>query len=343
MLRSTVRALASPRRALAILVIALPLQAAQVRLSAEPRAGLLGLAMLLAFVVLGPMSWRALFPAQAGTTTWRAPFGRLVLYATMGAGTVALVGVVAPGLVGIGPTLMTRDAGLLATLALFWVGGYGLGRDIELDGRLRQAHAQVESATRQAEHARLLLLRSQLDPHVLFNTLNAIAEWCRLDGEVAERATLQLAELLRTLLEASRVPSWPLARELALGRALLQLHGIRDPGAIALRLQLDDVPALEVPPMLLLPLCDNAMKHGPGAGHRGEVELGVRRVRDGALVWIENPGRFGGPRDGGEGLASTERRLQLAYGDRARLAVLDAGARTRVELRLPAAGPERGA
>src|SRR4030095_12586183 len=53
---------------------------------------------------------------------------------------------------------------------------------------------------RGAERAELLALRSPLDPHFLFNTLNAIAEWCREDGEIAERAVMRLSAMLRTVL-----------------------------------------------------------------------------------------------------------------------------------------------
>ena len=52
---------------------------------------------------------------------------------------------------------------------------------------------------RAAERAQLLALRAHLDPHFLFNTLNAIAEWCRQDGEIAERAVLQLSSMLRAM------------------------------------------------------------------------------------------------------------------------------------------------
>ena len=60
---------------------------------------------------------------------------------------------------------------------------------------------------RDAESARLLALKNHLDPHFLFNTLNAIAEWCRTDGEVAERAVLQLSSMLRVILEGVQQPT----------------------------------------------------------------------------------------------------------------------------------------
>lgn len=344
LLRSTLRALLAPRRAAAIAVVVVPLVVVQARLSADARAGVLGLVMCVACVLLAPLTWRALFPAgEDRPPTWSAPFGRLVVYATMGAGVVSLIGVVLPRLIGIGETLMTTDVGLLVSVALFLVGGFGLGRDIDLESGLRAARAEVVTLARQAEHARLLALRSQLDPHFLFNTLNAIAEWCREDGIVAEQATLRLSEMLRTILEASRLPAWPLSREIALGRTLFELHAVRDPGAFDVEWKTADLPNVTVPPMILLPLCENAMKHGVGAGHRGTIEVGARREGDAVLLWVDNPGRYAGPRVGGEGLASVAQRLELAYAGAATMTIDAEGERTRVCLRLPGQQPQEQA
>jgi len=90
---------------------------------------------------------------------------------------------------------------MFVSLALFLVGGWGLARDIDLDARLRAAETRAVELTRAAEAAELLALRAHLDPHFLFNTLNAIAEWCLKDGAVAEEAVLKLSAMLRTLLD----------------------------------------------------------------------------------------------------------------------------------------------
>jgi signal transduction histidine kinase len=337
LLRSTLKALLVPRRLVPIVVVAVPLVVVQHRFSAEPWAAPLGAVMCIAFLLLGPLAWRALFPADAlgHRTTFAAPFGRLVLYAMLGAGTVALLGDVVPQWLGIGETLMTSDVSLLVSMALFWVGGYGLGRDIDLELGLATAHARADAFAHEAERARLLALRANLDPHFLFNTLNAIAEWCREDGEVAERATLRLSDMLRTILDASRRSAWPLADELALCRHLFELHLVRGAGAFEL-VEVGAVPAaVQVPPMILLPLCENAVKHGPGAGSRGTIELGTRTHEDGIDLWVENPGTYTGPRVGGEGVELVRSRLAHAYGGRASLTIEGRGDRTRATIHLP--------
>ena len=173
----------------------------------------------------------------------------------------------------MGNTLLTAPTGG-RSLALFLVGGWGLGRDMWLENQLARAEARATLLAREAEGAQLLALRSHLDPHFLFNTLNAIAEWCREDGETAERAVMRLSAMLRTVLAGVRASTWPLAEELALLDTLFELHRFRDPDRVRVTRRLPDpLPDVSVPPMLLLPLAENAVKHGPAAGHAGEIVL----------------------------------------------------------------------
>lgn len=338
LLRSTLRALLLTPRLGPILLMAAVLVAAQWRFShGEPGAVPLGALMCVVFLLVAPVSWRALFPPTLDAPpTFAAPFGRLLVYGLTGAGTVLLVGWALPQRLGIGPTFMTSDVSLMVSMALYWVGGYGLGRHIDLESSLAYERARVRQLSAEAERAQLLALRSHLDPHFLFNTLNAIAEWCREDGEVAEQATLRLSDMLRTVLVATREPAWPLRRELRLAQTLLGLHRIRDPERFTLDCEgLDDAPAIQVPPMILLPLVENAAKHGPNAGHHGPIGLRVRTHADRLELRVDNPGRFAGERLGGEGLQQVRRRLVHAYGDAASVSVHAEGERTIAWISLP--------
>ena len=309
---------------------------AQARFSIDPLATPLGVLMCAVFFFLAPVSWRALFPPGSGTRTFAAPFGRLLVYGVTGAGTVLMVGSVLPEALGMRITFMTSDVSLLVSVALFWVGGYGLGHDIDMERRLLRAEARADVMTLEAERAQLLALRSHLDPHFLFNTLNAIAEWCREDGETAERATLELSSMLRAMLDATRRTSWPLRRELELQTMLLDLHRIRDPEAFTFDNAVPDpVPDVEVPPMVLLPLVENAVKHGPASGHRGVLTLDVVCEGDTVVYELKNPGPYEGPREEGQGLELVRRRLDHAYEGRASFEIRDTGERTRVRVVLP--------
>lgn len=340
--RATLRALVEPRRLLPILVVSVALMTAQVRFSHAPHWASfgLGLLMCLLFIAVAPVSYRVLFPEGLDLSHGGI---RLLLYATVGSGVMLTSGFVLPKLLGMGPTFLTQPTNLAVCGALFLVGGWGLGRDIGFEESLTRERARAARFALEAEQAQLLALRSHLDPHFLFNTLNAIAEWCREDGAVAETAVLRLSTMLRSVLAGVRSATWPLAQELELIRTLFDLHLLRDPDLFQLTL---NIPAgmeeIAVPPLVLLPLAENAVKHGPAAGHRGPLSLDVTARGHEVEVAIENPGPSRGPREGSAGLPTVERRLALAYGGAARL-VLDSGeVRTRVTVTLPRAGPQPG-
>ena len=308
-------------------------------MSREPLAAPIAVAMCIAFVLVAPLSWRVLFPGGLEFTHGAI---RLLIYGAVGVGVVLVVGDTLPKLLSLGPTLLTMRVSLIVCVTLFLVGGWGLGRDIGFEESLARERARAERLADEAERSQLLALRSHLDPHFLFNTLNAIAEWCREDGEVAERAVLQLATILRAILAGVKAPSWPLDDELRLVRGVFALHLLRDPNLFELEWDVPpDVGHLRVPPMILLPIAENAVKHGPARGHRGVIRFSV--VLEGVRLYarVENPGCYGGPRRGSDGLPTVERRLALAYGGEASLTIGAASRpdterdRTRVELALP--------
>jgi signal transduction histidine kinase len=333
-IRSTLRALLHPRRLIPIVLLSSSLVVAQATYSRDPLAIPLGIAMCVAFVIAAPLSWRVLFPDRFNL---RHGGIRLILYGTIAVGTVLSLGVVVPKVFRMAETLLTEPPGLGVSLALFLVGGWGLGRDMWLENELARAEARATLLAREAEGAQLLALRSHLDPHFLFNTLNAIAEWCREDGETAERAVMRLSAMLRTVLAGVRASTWPLADELALLDTLFELHRLRDPDRVRVTRHLPEpLPDVDIPPMLLLPLAENAVKHGPAAGHAGEIVLAARTTADERLVVsIENPGAYRGRRPGGSGIEIVERRLALAYDDQAVLTIAAVGETTRAEVTLP--------
>ncbi len=325
--RATWRALLHPRRLLPILVVCAPLLIAQSRWSIDPGGVAIGVLFCLSFIFIAPVSYRVLFPDGIDFSHGAV---RVVLYGLVGAGVVLTVGAGIPKLVGLGYTFLTERTSLLVISALFLVGGWGLGRDIGFEQRVFRLQAE-------ADRAQLLALKSHLDPHFLFNTLNAIAEWCRIDGEVAEAAVLRLSAMLRAVLEGVKSPLWPLEKELELVDMLFELHLLRDKELFSLERTLPSpLPSVQVPPMSLVSLAENAMKHGPGAGHRGLVQLSVGTEPGQLVIVLENPGPFRGPRAGSEGLPSLRRQLELTWGGSAALIVEAAGeTRTRATLRIP--------
>jgi len=336
-IRSTLRALLEPRRLVPVTLVSISLVVAQASFSDDRLAIPLGVAMCALFVVVAPVSWRVLFPHGLDL---RHGGVRVLLYGAIGVGVVGSGAIVLPGLLGMGRTLLSSRPSMAVSLALFLVGGWGLARDIWLERNLHRAEALAADLAREAERAQLVALRAHLDPHFLFNTLNAIAEWCREDGETAERALLELAAMLRAVLAGVRAPTWSLGEELALVRALFSLHRLRDPHRFRLAWQVPEPPPeVLLPPMLLLPLAENAVKHGPAAGHAGEIGLAVALEGGELVVTIANPGRYRGPRAGASGLEMVERRLALAYDGRGMFRIASEADRTTATVRLPLDGP----
>jgi len=334
---STLRSLLAPRRLLPILLVCVPMVAIQGAYSRDPLAVPLAIAMCVLFVLVAPLSWRLLFPPEIHFSQQAL---RLIGYAGIGTGVVMLIGVLVPKLTGMGHTFLTGRQTLWVCWALCLVGGWGLARDIGQEKSLEQEKARAAALAREVERTHLMAIRSHLDPHFLFNALNAIAEWCREDGEVAERAILRLSSMLRFVLEGVRAPCWPLEKELELTENLFAMHLLRDPDLFELKVAVDpSVRSVPVPPMILLPLAENAVKHGPAAGYRGTIALAFRAKESELLVTLENPGPYRGPREGSDGLPTLRRRLELAYGGRARLVIGGVAERTVIEMVLPMSGP----
>jgi signal transduction histidine kinase len=225
--------------------------------------------------------------------------------------------------VSVGPLLFT-----------VLVGGLGLRHYATREQLARAAAARAE-AQRLAVEAELRLLQAQLEPHMLFNTLANLRGLVREDADRAETMIDRLIVYLRGTLAASRTESVPLSREFAQLRAYLEIMSLRMGPRLAWRLELPA--ALEdaaVPPMLLQPLVENAIKHGlepkVGAGH---IEVVARSTGAGIEIRVEDDG-LGLPVQDGEGLPGepsarpesssyglrhVRERLRAVYGPAARL------------------------
>lgn len=317
-LSSTLRALVAPRRLVPVLLVAAVLVAVQASYGPDPRAALVPLAMTLGFLLLAPAIWRAVLARSP-----RSPLG-LLLFAASAGFVVGVAGVLLPRALSLGPTFLTDAGSLVVAAVLYLAGGWGLGRDIELELDL--------------VHSQLVAVRAHFDPHFLYNTLNAIAEWCREDPVQAEDAILRLSALLEGVFTGLSSRAWPLARELALIEDFVALHRVRDPGALTLVIEAGDR-EVQVPPLALLVLIENAVKHGPRRGHRGELRVQVLAEGAGLRVTVENPGPYS-PGEPGRGLALLRQRLAAAYGARARLTLAAVGERTRATLELPHRSPQ---
>ncbi|HEX9010841.1 MAG TPA: histidine kinase [Holophagaceae bacterium] len=176
---------------------------------------------------------------------------------------------------------------------------------------------EKEAAEARLEEAQWILLRGQLSPHVLFNSLNGLAELVRQDPEAAEQAILDLSELYRALLRHGDRMRAPLEEERKLVARYLAVETLRLGTRLRVTWDWDGaLDRVEAPPFLLQPLVENALKHGL-APHLegGELAISLRRQGEGLCLRVANTGRpmplvLGN----GVGLRNLEARLRLAYG-----------------------------
>lgn len=259
----------------------------------------------------------------------------------------------------VGPLLRPRRGGRLMRgiffgFRRFWflddfalylaVLGAGLARDYSLRLRARyeetvRLQAEAARLSAQLAEARLAALRTQLDPHFLFNTLNAVSALVERDPKGVRRMIARLSELLRRSLEGAATPETPLQRELDFISRYLEIMQIRFQGdlAVEVRVEPDTLDAL-VPTLVLQPLVENAIKHGIAEGeYGGRIEIVARREGEVVVLQVLDDGR-GAPEPivEGLGLRNTRERLEALYGTAYRLEVArrpDRG--TRAEIRLP--------
>jgi hypothetical protein len=164
LLRTTLGILA-PRRLVPIVVIVVPLLFIQWNFSDDANALPLGAVMVVSFLAIAPRSWRWLFPMTRRTSPGASlPVAlRLAAYAAAGIAVVFGIGRLVPHALRMHATFMTHSSSLLVSTALFWVGGWGLARDIDHEANLAAERARTEAVEREAQHALPFALRSHLD------------------------------------------------------------------------------------------------------------------------------------------------------------------------------------
>lgn len=206
--------------------------------------------------------------------------------------------------------------------------------------------ARAQTAHKLTTEAQLQLLRSQLDPHMLFNTLSNLYELIDDSPEQARAMLLHLIGFLRSTLEGSRTSQHALDDEFKLASDYLSLMQIRMGDRLHTRLELpDELKAAPVPAMLLQPLIENAIKHG--LEHRkqgGELSVVAAQEAGQLVLRVRNSGTnesFGldAPRQGGFGLRSVQERLNTLCGpgEHVELTHIHDQDVTQVTLRLPLA------
>ena len=191
--------------------------------------------------------------------------------------------------------------------------------------RMTSGWYRAEAARKELEHSRtqaeLQNLKSQLNPHFLFNTLNNIYSLIQLDTDRAQQAVHDLSRLLRYVLYDSSHPTVPVAAEINFLRDYIELMRIRLPRHVKLFLALPDSPSERpVAPLLFISLVENAFKHGVDNDRPSYISIDIHEIGDQLICRIKNsyfPKSGASDRSGsGIGLKNLSRRLEMLYAGR---------------------------
>lgn len=304
-------------------------------------AVLIGLPLCLLFALISRSTWYMCKTLPLRRTS-------LLRLLTIHAGAAALAGGLWAGMaLSVVPLLPQQwGAGLQAeSFLLFAMGAVtfllgvafhylvlGLEQSRRADGRAADARAL-------AKEAELRALRAQIDPHFLFNSLNSVAALVGSDPAGARRMCLNLAGFLRTSLHLGDRSWVPLADELELAREYLAVEKVRfaDRLRVAERIE-DGCLNVPIPPLVLQPLVENAVKHGiAGLPEGGELLIEARLHAERLSIRVSNPYDPDAPRVSGTGRGAelVRRRVEALYGPDARVLVDRTGQTYAVELRLP--------
>ena len=225
-----------------------------------------------------------------------------------------------------------------------------LGHAIVYYGSVRDRDLRASRLETQLARAQLDALKTQIQPHFLFNTLNAISELVHEDVELAEETILRLAALLRQSVDGAGTQEVTLRQELELLDAYLAIQQtrFRDRLLVYVHVVPDALDAM-VPHFVLQPVVENALRHGaPAEGEPHRVYVVAEAERDRLVLEVRDNGPGFGPDPSrvrlGVGLGNVRGRLEQLYGGAARLTLGDAeagGGEVRIVIPLRRAHPER--
>jgi LytS/YehU family sensor histidine kinase len=221
------------------------------------------------------------------------------------------------------PTLQNLIGGFLYVPIVYLL--ILLGAEAMQHARARQAEQlQAERVAGQLAEARLALLQRQLQPHFLFNALQAISTLLHRDPKTADGLLVRLSTLLRTMLENASGQSLSLRSELDLTRKYLEIEQVRFADRLTVEWEVDpSLLEVQVPSLIVLPFVENAIRHGlsPKIGP-GHLKISASSGATSLVLTVEDDGLGTTlPIGPGVGIGNTRERLDALYGDRASLEI----------------------
>jgi len=295
-------------------------------------------AAAIPFAWLLGFSWRARFRLPVGIIILASAAFLLAVLVTVPQYHIAAeLGLIKPG--PMWPALLIRMQGCWFLLLMFAAVYFGLG----YGALARQRQARMQEAMALARDAELTALRYQLQPHFLFNALNAISTLV-VEGHAdqATRVIARLGDFLRLTLAGDGRHEVTLAEELGALASYLDIERTRlgDRLAVSIRAE-DGVMACRVPWLMLQPLLENAIRHGVALRPEGgQVSVAASRQGSDLCVAVQSQGGWQEPTADSDGersigLANIQARLARLYGEAGRLDIDRGVDQVTVVLRIP--------
>ncbi len=265
------------------------------------------------------LGWRPLLPRVVGLSIVMS-----VLWTLLGFSYIYVL-LDYPWTSKIGPVFALASS-VLNGLCTFvgWFAIYFIYHAYERMQRMQLEQLQLAATAKEAE---LRALKSQINPHFLFNSLNSLRALIDEDPPRAREAVTRMANMLRYSLQSGQMETVAFEDELRIVEDYLALEQIRHENRLTVRWDVGEdsgLRALPVPPMLLQTLVENAVKYGIGTRREGgEISIAAQRANGLLRIRVTNPGSYspGNGNSTGVGLRNASERLKLLFGSRAWLSL----------------------
>ncbi len=235
-------------------------------------------------------------------------------------------------LLGLHPRLL--DDVLLLLLVFGFSTGMGI---LQKSRKEEEEKKELDKANVETE---LAFLKNQINPHFFFNSLNNIYALVELDGQKAQKAIEELSSLMRYLIYESNVEHVALEKEFNFTRNYIALMKQRLSSKVSLSVDIqEDIPAIDIPPLLFISFIENAFKHGISYRDNSFIDIKLQVVNKKIIFSCKNSipdskqQKIGTA--GGVGISNIKKRLELLYDNRADLDISETDNVFNVKLEIP--------
>ena len=217
----------------------------------------------------------------------------------------------------LGPRPWLDSMGFISRNVIIYLGVIGLAVAVRMTERWYRDEKKRDEMEKAATEAELVALKSQVNPHFLFNTLNNIYSLIQIDQDKAQEAVHDLSGMLRYVLYDSEKPSVPMSKETGFLKDYIKLMSMRCSSNVSLDVSLPETDSdKHVAPLLFIPLVENAFKHGISTSEPSSIKIELKEEGEYVSFLVENtsfPKNDSDRSGSGIGVKNLQRRLDMLY------------------------------